>query len=229
MIRVAIVDDESLLRSGLRLIIDAADDLDVVCSCTGTDALAELARTPVDVVLLDIRMPGVDGLTILRELRGWDDPPVVAMLTTFGADEMITEALRAGAAGYLLKDSDSDDLTAAIRTLATGQSTMSPAVARTVFDGYLRREVAAEPVPMINRLTAREREVLALLADGLSNGEIGARLYLSSSTIKDYVSAVLGKLGTTNRVQAAVLAHRAGLGSGHAPAPEDPHHNETAE
>ena len=229
MIRVAIVDDESLLRSGLRLIIDAADDLDVVCSCTGTDALAALARTPADVVLLDIRMPGVDGLTILRELRGWDDPPVVAMLTTFGADEMITEALRSGAAGYLLKDSDSDELTAAIRALATGQSTMSPAVARTVFDGYLRREVAAEPARMINRLSPRERDVLALLADGLSNAEIGARLYLSSSTIKDYVSAVLGKLGTANRVQAAVLAHRAGLGSGHGPAPEDPHHNETAE
>jgi DNA-binding NarL/FixJ family response regulator len=229
MIRVAIVDDESLLRSGLRLIIDAADDLDVVCSCTGTDALATLARAPADVVLLDIRMPGVDGLTILRELRGWDDPPVVAMLTTFGADEMITEALRAGAAGYLLKDSDSDDLTAAIRALATGQSTMSPTVARTVFDGYLRREVATEPTRLINRLSPREREVLALLADGLSNGEIGARLYLSSSTIKDYVSAVLGKLGTTNRVQAAVLAHRAGLGSGHGSTPEDPRQDDSAE
>jgi DNA-binding NarL/FixJ family response regulator len=229
MIRVAIVDDESLLRSGLHLIIGAADDLEVVCSCTGTEALVALARTPADVVLLDIRMPGVDGLTILRELRGWDDPPVVAMLTTFGADEMITEALRAGAAGYLLKDSDSDDLTAAIRALATGQSTLSPAVARTVFDGFLSREVAAEPTRMINRLSPREREVLTLLADGLSNGEIGARLYLSSSTIKDYVSAVLGKLGTANRVQAAVLAHRAGLGSGHGPSPEDPRRSDSAE
>ena len=212
MIRVAIVDDEALLRAGLRLIIDAADDLTVVCSCSGVDALELLPSAKADLVLLDIAMPKVDGLTVLRELRTWDSPPVVAMLTTFIADELIAEALRSGATGYLLKDTAPDDLTAAVRSLVSGQSTLSPAVARTVIDGYLQGGGESQSVQLLGRLTPREKEILVLLGDGLSNGQIGQRLYLSSSTVKDYVSVILGKLNVANRVQAAVLAHRAGLG-----------------
>jgi DNA-binding NarL/FixJ family response regulator len=214
MIRVAIVDDEGLLRAGLQLIIDAAVDLTVVCSCSGVDALELLPSAKADLVLLDISMPKVDGLTILRELRTWDSPPVVAMLTTFIADELIAEALRSGAIGYLLKDTAPDDLTAAVRSLVSGQSTLSPAVARTVIDGYLHGGGDAQSVQLVGRLTQREQEILVLLGDGLSNGQISRRLYLSSSTVKDYVSAILGKLNVANRVQAAVLAHRAGLGGG---------------
>ncbi|MFC7623221.1 response regulator [Microlunatus sp. GCM10028923] len=211
MIRVAIVDDERLLRSGLQLMIDAAADLEVVASCSGVDALRQIAETRPHLVLLDIRMPEIDGLTILRELRGWEDPPVVAMLTTFQTDELIAEALRSGARGYLLKDVDPPDLTAAVRSLVSGQSTLAPAVARTVIDGYLRRADETEAVRMVDRLSPREREILRLIAEGLSNAEIGNRLYLSSSTVKDHVSAVLNKLDVNNRVQAAVLAHRARL------------------
>jgi DNA-binding NarL/FixJ family response regulator len=214
MIRVAIVDDEGLLRAGLQLIIDAADDLTVVCACSGVDALELLPSAKADLVLLDISMPKVDGLTILRELRTWDSPPVVAMLTTFIADELIAQALRSGAIGYLLKDTAPDDLTAAVRSLVSGQSTLSPAVARTVIDGYLHGGGDAQSVQLVGRLTQREQEILVLLGDGLSNGQISRRLYLSSSTVKDYVSAILGKLNVANRVQAAVLAHRAGLGGG---------------
>jgi DNA-binding NarL/FixJ family response regulator len=213
-VRVAIVDDEALLRSGLQLMIDAADDLQVVCSCTGSDALRLLPEAKADVVLLDLRMPEVDGMTVLRALRGWPSPPVVAMLTTFAADDAIAEALRAGAAGYLLKDTDPADLTAAVRALAAGQAALSPAVARTVIDGYLERADEPDAVARVNRLSPREREILGLLAGGLSNAAIGERLYLSSSTVKDYVSAVLGKLGVTNRVQAAIIAERAGLTDG---------------
>lgn len=211
MIRVAIVDDERLLRSGLQLMVDAEDDLEVVASCSGVDALRLIAETRPHLVLLDIRMPEVDGLTILRELRARDDPPVVAMLTTFLTDDLIAEALRSGAAGYLLKDSDPEDLTAAVRSLASGQSALSPAVAQTVIDGYLRRSDENEADRLVGRLTPREREILRLIAVGLSNAEISDRLYLSSSTVKDHVSSVLTKLTVNNRVQAAVIAHRARL------------------
>jgi DNA-binding NarL/FixJ family response regulator len=219
MIRVAIVDDEGLLRSGLQLIIDAAEGLRTVCSCSGADALEMLPQAKADVLLLDIRMPGIDGLTILRELGTWEERPAVAILTTFVADELIAQALQAGAAGYLLKDTDPDDLTAAIRSLAAGRSTLSPQVTRTVIDGYLNNAHETQAAGLVGRLSPREREILVLLADGLSNGQIAERLHLSPSTVKDYVSAVLGKLETTNRVQAAVLAHRAGL-AGKPQAPE---------
>ncbi|MEV6413531.1 response regulator transcription factor [Kribbella sp. NPDC051718] len=221
-IRVAIVDDEGLLRSGLQLMIDAAEDLQVVCSCTGADALRLLPQANADVVLLDIQMPEVDGLTVLRALRATPPPaagrgpggravPAVAMLTTFAADDLIAEALRAGADGYLLKDTDPGELVAAIRALAAGRPMLSPAVARTVIDGYLEGADDPEALQRLMRLSPREREILAMLADGSSNAVIGERLYLSASTVKDYVSAILAKLGVTNRVQAAVLAHRAGL------------------
>jgi DNA-binding NarL/FixJ family response regulator len=164
-----------------------------------------------DVVLLDIRMPDVDGLTVLAGIRRLPDPPVVAMLTTFDADEYVTAALRAGAAGFLLKDTDPEQLGHLVRTLAAGDTVLSSTVTRTVVDGFLAGGAHEPAARAVARLTEREREALALLAEGLSNSEIGGRMYLSSGTVKDHVSAILTKLGVANRVRAALLAERAGL------------------
>jgi DNA-binding NarL/FixJ family response regulator len=211
MVRVMVVDDEALVRSGLRMILGSAPDVDVVATCDGAAALEEIRQHRPDVVLLDIRMPGVDGLTILREVLGRPDPPVVAMLTTFHSDDFVAEALGAGAAGFLLKDTEPAQLIAAVRALVDGHPVLSPAVTRTVIDGY--RNSAAPPVrpARVSAMSPREREVLGLLGLGLSNAEIGRRLYLSTATVKDYVSAVLAALGVANRVQAAVVAQEAGL------------------
>lgn len=211
MVRVLIVDDEALVRSGLRLILESAPDIDVVAACEGRDAIDQsLAHRP-DVVLLDIRMPDVDGLTILAELRRQQRPPIVAMLTTFDADEHVTAALRAGATGFLLKDTEPEQLVHSVRALASGGSVLSPSVTRTVIGGYVDGGVDESAARRLDALTERERAVLVLLADGLSNAEIAATLFLGVATVKDYVSTVLTKLGASNRVQAAVLAHRAGI------------------
>jgi DNA-binding NarL/FixJ family response regulator len=211
MLRVMVVDDEALVRSGLRMILGSADGIEVVATCDGRQALQEARRHHPDVVLLDIRMPDVDGLTVLRELSRWPEPPVVAMLTTFDADEFLAEALHAGAAGFLLKDTEPDQLVQAVRALAGGASALSPAVTHTVIAGYLDRSARPRDARRVEEMTPREREVLSLLGLGLSNAEIGKRLYLSPATVKDYVSAVLAKLNVSNRVQAAVVAQEAGL------------------
>jgi DNA-binding NarL/FixJ family response regulator len=211
MVRVVVIDDEALVRSGLQMILGSAPGIEVVATCDGRRAIEETRRHQPDVVLLDIRMPEVDGLTVLRELNRWPEPPAVAMLTTFDADEFVAEALRAGAAGFLLKDTEPDQLVQAVRALAAGGSVLSPAVARTVIAGYV--DVSARPAreSRLEDMSRREREVLGLLGLGLSNAEIGTRLHLSTATVKDYVSAVLAKLDVTNRVQAAVIAQEAGL------------------
>src|SRR3712207_4034112 len=211
MHRVMVVDDEALVRSGLRMILGSAADVDVVATCDGAEAVAEIRRLRPDVVLLDIRMPEVDGLTVLREVVRLPDPPVVAMLTTFHSDEFVAEALGAGAAGFLLKDTEPAHLIAAVRALAGGGGVLSPSVARTVIDGYRDRAAPPPSVARIGTLSPREREVLGLVGLGLSNAEIGRRLYLSTATVKDYVSAVLAELGVANRVQAAVVAQEAGI------------------
>jgi DNA-binding NarL/FixJ family response regulator len=211
MIRVVVVDDEALIRSGFTLILNAADDIEVVAAVSGGQAMAEINRCRPDVVLLDIRMPDIDGLTILKRIRAIPDPPTVAMLTTFDTDEYVTAALRLGAAGFLLKDTDPEHLAHQVRTLTTEGAVLSAKVTRAVVDGYLERAERPEPDPRIARLTSRERDVLVLLAEGLSNGEIAARMYLGIGTVKDHVSALLTKLGVTNRVQAALMAERAGL------------------
>ncbi|EME99502.1 LuxR family two component transcriptional regulator [Streptomyces mobaraensis NBRC 13819 = DSM 40847] len=205
------VDDEQLVRSGLRMILGTAPDIDVVADCGGGDAVATvLARTP-DVVLLDVRMPDVSGLTVLRALRAAPEPPAVAMLTTFDADEYLAAALRGGAAGFLLKDTDPDQLVRAVRTLAAGGSVLDPGVTRTVIGGYLAAGAGASAAEAVRSLTPREREVLAHVGAGLANPQIAERMGLAPSTVKDHVRAVLGKLGGINRVQAAVVADRAGL------------------
>jgi DNA-binding NarL/FixJ family response regulator len=211
VLRVAVVDDEALVRSGLSMILAVPEDMEVVVSCDGVHAVDEITRHRPDVVLLDIRMPEVDGVTVLVRLLGLPDPPAVAMLTTFAADDQVTAALRAGAVGFLLKDTEPEQLIHAVRVLATGGSVLSPVVTRTVIGGYVASAADPDVVELIAAMTDREREVLALLGEGLSNLEISQRLFLSIGTVKEYVSTILTKLGAANRVQAAVLAHRAGL------------------
>lgn len=207
MIRVAIVDDEALIRSGLTLILKAADDIEIVAAVSGADATREIGLTRPDVVLLDIRMPDVDGLTVLADLRARANPPIVAMLTTFDSDEYVAMALRSGAAGFLLKDTDPELLVHAVRALAAGAVVLSPGATHPILGSQTTRAAAVR----LEVLTAREHDVLRLVATGLSNADIGARLYLSTSTVKDHVSAILGKLGMESRVQAALLAQQAGL------------------
>ncbi|WP_037577571.1 response regulator [Phaeacidiphilus oryzae] len=216
-----IVDDETLVRSGLSLIVGAAPDIEVVATCPGGRAVEEARLHRPDVVLLDIRMPDVDGLTVLSRLRAMPRPPAVAMLTTFdmgappvpGGDggEYIGSALRGGAAGFLLKDTDPDQLVHAVRVLAQGGSILSPGVTETVISGYLCSGPDRATAARLRTRTTRELDVLALLGEGLSNAEIARRLFLSTGTVKDHISAILAKLGSANRVQAAVIAHRAGL------------------
>ncbi|MDQ0994423.1 response regulator transcription factor [Streptomyces sp. V3I7] len=212
MIRVLVVDDEALVRMGFSHILSAADGIEVVGAVSGGEAIRTVRELRPDVVLLDIRMPDVDGLTVLADLRRMPDAPVVAMLTTFDTDEYVATALRSGAAGFLLKDTDPEQLPHLVRSLAEGGPVLSSKVARTVVDGYLDaglREPSA--VRLTDRLTERERAVLVLMAEGLANNDIGDRLHLGTGTVKGHVSAVLGKLEVGSRVQAALIAERAGL------------------
>ncbi|GGV12774.1 response regulator [Streptomyces spectabilis] len=214
MIRVVVVDDEALVRSGFELILNAADDLRVVATAAGGDAVDTVRRERPDVVLLDIRMPDVDGLTVLRELRSLPEAPTVAMLTTFDTDEYIVTALRSGAAGFLLKDTEPDQLAQLVRTLAAGGVVMSPKASRSMLrahPGPGGGSASGADRARVERLTGRERDVLVLIAEGLTNADIGTRLHLSAGTVKDHVSAILTKLRVTSRVQAALLAERAGL------------------
>ncbi|MEV5598300.1 response regulator transcription factor [Streptomyces sp. NPDC052496] len=214
MIRVAVVDDERLVRSGLRMILGSAPDIETVADCGGAEAVETVLDCAADVVLLDIRMPDVDGLTVLRRLRAAPEPPAVAMLTTFDVQEYLTAALREGADGFLLKDSDPEQLVRAVRTLAEGGSVLDPGVTRAVIGGFLTAEDQAAAARAVRALTPRESEVLALVGEGLGNAQIAERMGLAPSTVKDHVRALLGKLGGLNRVQAAILADRAGLVSG---------------
>ncbi|MFJ8821263.1 response regulator [Streptomyces sp. NPDC102467] len=212
MIRVLVVDDEALVRTGFTHILQAADDIEVVAAVPGGRAVATVRDLEPDVVLLDIRMPDVDGLTVLAELRAVQKPPVVAMLTTFDADEYVAVALRSGAAGFLLKDTDPEQLPVLVRALASQGTVLSAKVTRRVVDGFLDRGGReSSAVHLVGRLTERERAVLVLLAEGYANTDIGERLHVSIGTVKGHVSAVLDKLRVGNRVQAALIAERAGL------------------
>lgn len=208
-----VVDDEALIRTGFQHILDTAEDIEVAAAVPGGQAVRAVREVRPNLVLLDIRMPDVDGLTVLAEIRRLPQPPVVAILTTFDTDEYVATALRSGAAGFLLKDTDPEQLPHLVRTLAGGGvgMTLSAKVTQTVLAGYLHggtHEVATRGVA---RLTDRERSVLVLIADGLSNADIGTRMHLSTGTVKDHVSAILTKLEVSGRVQAALLAERAGL------------------
>lgn len=209
MIRVVVVDDEALVRSGIGLILGAAGDIDVTATAVGRDAMWEINLHRPDVVLLDIRMPDVDGLTILNEVRAMPDPPAVAMLTTFDTDEYIAAALQTGAAGFLLKDTDPGQLARAVRALAAGAVVLSPSAGRLVLDGA--GDARAEASAKVGGLTERERLVLRLVAQGATDDDIAARLDLSTGAVADQVSDIMGTLMVHTRVQAALLAQAAGL------------------
>ncbi|MEU2245128.1 response regulator transcription factor [Streptomyces sp. NPDC018338] len=212
MIRVVVVDDEALVRSGFQMILNASDDIEVVATAEGTQAADVIRRERPDVVLLDIRMPDVDGLTVLRKIQELAAPPHVAMLTTFDTDEYILTALRSGASGFLLKDTEPEQLAQLVRTLAAGGVVMSPKASRALLRGHPGAGAPQDAeVARVNLLSDRERAVLVLVAEGLSNAEIGTRIHLSAGTVKDHVSSILNKLRVTSRVQAALLAERAGL------------------
>ncbi|MEJ2855934.1 MULTISPECIES: response regulator [Saccharothrix] len=213
MIKVMLADDEDLVRSGLRMILNSAGDIEVVAECDDGHLVAELARQHrPHVVLLDIRMRSSDGLTALRRLRSIPDAPRIAMLTTFDVDEYVSEALRLGASGFLLKDTEPEQLVRAVRDLASGGAVLDPGVAARVLAAVADGERAAEPARrLLASLSEREREVLVLIGQGMSNAEIGGTLHLSEATVKGYVSSVLGKIGAVNRVQAALVAFRGGL------------------
>jgi DNA-binding NarL/FixJ family response regulator len=214
VIRVLLVDDEELVRSGLRMILESAGDIEVVGEAAdGGAAVEQVRRHRPDAVLMDIRMPAMDGLAATRELHALPDPPRVIMLTTFELDEYVHAALASGAVGFLLKDTPPRDLISAVRTVAEGNAMLAPTVTRRLIAEFAARRggQAAAARKRLEALTERELEVVVAVAQGLSNAEIGRRLFMSEATVKAHVSRVLSKLDLDNRVQAAILAHDAGL------------------
>jgi DNA-binding NarL/FixJ family response regulator len=212
VIRVLVVDDQELVRSGFSVILEAADGIEVVGeAANGEAAVAAVALYHPDVVLMDIRMPGMDGLAATRVLTGAENPPKIVMLTTFDLDDYVYAALRAGASGFLLKDSPRHDLIAAVRAAAAGDALLSPSVTRRLIEAFARRPPEIMPSPaQLASLTARERDVLLLLARGRSNAEIAASLFVSEATVKSHVGNLLAKLGLRDRVQAVILAYETG-------------------
>ncbi|WP_370326929.1 response regulator [Euzebya sp.] len=210
MIRVLLADDQALMRTGFRMILDGEDDIEVVGEAgDGEEAVAEAHRLRPDVVLMDIRMPRLDGVAATERLAGPDvtDPISVLILTTFDLDEYVYGALRAGASGFLLKDAPPEELVHAIRVCAGGDALLAPAVTKRLIGEFAARPETREPTGDAARLTAREREVLILIARGLSNGEIAEELFVSETTVKTHVGRVLSKLGLRDRVQAVVFAY----------------------
>lgn len=209
-LRVLIADDQPLMRAGFRAVLEAAGDIEVVAEAgSGEEAIAAAAEHAPDVILMDIRMPGMDGIEATRRLPRQR----ILILTTFGLDEYIVDALRAGASGFMLKDAPTQELVRAVRSVAAGDAVLSPAVTRRLLDQVARRLPAAvsrAPAGLAT-LTEREREVLRLLAAGLSNAEIAAALVVSDATVKTHVSNLLGKLGLRDRVQAVIYAYETGL------------------
>jgi len=213
--RVVIVDDQALVRAGFRMILEAEEDIEVVGEAAdGREAVAEVNRLRPDVVLMDVRMPEVDGIEATRRLLGEAGVTAkVVMLTTFDMDEYVYEALRAGASGFLLKDVPPEQLVEGIRAVASGDALLAPAVTRRVIEEFVRRppESVRTPPPELAELTAREAEILRLLARGLSNAEIAKELVVGETTVKTHVAHVLMKLGLRDRVQAVVFAYEAGV------------------
>jgi DNA-binding NarL/FixJ family response regulator/class 3 adenylate cyclase len=214
-VRIVIVDDQALVRAGFRMILEAEEDIEVVGEAAdGREAVSEVQRLRPDVVLMDVRMPEVDGIEATRRLLGADGTTAkVVMLTTFDMDEYVYEALRAGASGFLLKDVPPEQLVAGIRAVASGDALLAPSVTRRVIEEFVRRppESVRTPPPELSDLTAREAEILQLIARGLSNAEIAKELVVSETTVKTHVAHVLMKLGLRDRVQAVVFAYESGV------------------
>jgi DNA-binding NarL/FixJ family response regulator len=215
-LRVLVADDQALVRAGFRLILEADESIQVVAEAAdGEEAVAGARRLRPDVVLMDVRMPRLDGLEaarrILSEAGVHAGVPRVIMLTTFDIDEYVYRALQAGASGFLLKDVSPEQLVAAVRLVNAGDALLAPSITRRLVEQYARPAVPAPPPAELASLTPREREVLLLMARGLSNGELAARLTLSEATVKTHVARVLDKLHLRDRVQAVVLAYESGL------------------
>jgi DNA-binding NarL/FixJ family response regulator len=214
-IRILIADDQALVRAGFRMILEAEEDLEVVAEATdGAEAVEMARRLRPEVALMDIRMPNLDGLEATRQITrdGEQQPTRVLMLTTFDLNEYVYEALRAGASGFLLKDVPAEQLVAGIRVVAGGEALLAPSITRRLIEEFARTVPApTEPPAGLDELTARELEVLKLIARGLSNAEIAAELVVSDTTVKTHVARVLMKLGLRDRVQAVVLAYESGL------------------
>ena len=214
MINVALADDQALVRAGFRALLDAEDDIEVVGEASdGEEAIRVARRTAPDVLLMDIRMPGVDGLEATRVITA-DERLAnvrVVILTTFDLDEYVFEALRIGASGFLVKDTDPAELVAAVRAVARGDALLSPGVTRRLVEEFASRSRRPAPVADLDLLTDREREVVALVGEGLSNDEIAARLIVSPATAKTHVSRAMVKLGVRDRAQLVVLAYESGL------------------
>jgi DNA-binding NarL/FixJ family response regulator len=213
VIRVAIVDDQAIVRAGLARILSPADGFEVVAECAdGRQAVEELPPISPDVVLMDVRMPALDGIAATARLRDLDEPLDVLVLTTFGEDEVLWGAIEAGAAGFVLKDSTADDLIAAVRAVAGGAAWFDPAVAPRLLDGY-RRVVApaARDAARLDLLTDREHDVLRLMARGATNAEIAATLIVAEATVKTHVGSIFGKLGVRDRAAAIVFAYDHGV------------------
>jgi len=209
-VRVLVADDHGAIRAGLRLMLDGADGITVVGEAAdGAAAIANARALRPDVVLMDIRMPGTDGIEATRVVTAGDDPPRVLVLTTFDLDEIVYDALRAGASAFLLKDAPEDRLTAAIRIVADGGSLFAPSVTRRLIEEFARR--GPEPTVDLAGLTDRETQVLRLVARGMSNQEISEHLVVTENTVKTHVARLLMKLGVRDRVQAVVAAYESGL------------------
>jgi DNA-binding NarL/FixJ family response regulator len=214
VIRVLIADDEALVRGGFRMILEAQDDLQVVGEAAdGQQALAQVRELAPDVVLMDIRMPVMDGLEATRRLLSSSPtPPKVLMLTTFDLDQYVYQAMRVGASGFLLKTAPPSELAAAVRAVVGGEVLLAPPITRRLVEQFVRRPPPGQDLPpSLRALTAREVEVLRLIAGGLSNAEIARALFLGEATVKTHLNRVLAKLGLRDRVQAVVLAYETGL------------------
>jgi DNA-binding NarL/FixJ family response regulator len=213
VIRAAIVDDQAIVRAGLARILSPADGFEVVAECAdGRQAVHQLPALRPDVVLMDVRMPALDGIAATAQLRGLDDPLDVLVLTTFGEDEVLWGAIEAGAAGFVLKDSTAEDLIAAVRAVADGAAWFDPAVAPRLLERY--RSVvapASRDAARLDLLTDREHDVLRLMARGATNAEIGATLFVAEATVKTHVGSIFGKLGVRDRAAAIVFAYDHGV------------------
>ncbi|MGW4401333.1 response regulator transcription factor [Amycolatopsis nivea] len=212
-VRVVIVDDDQLVRMSLRLMLDGEADLEVAGEAADGDAaIAEVRRLRPDVVLMDVRMPGRDGLSATEAILGWPDPPRILVLTTFDSDEMVLGALRAGALGFVLKDTPPPDILAAVRAVADGNPALSPAATSRLITAAMgpqssetRRAAREAARARLAALTERERDTARAIAEGLSNAEVGARLHISVATVKAHTSSLFAKLGVVNRVQIALV------------------------
>jgi DNA-binding NarL/FixJ family response regulator len=211
-IRVLVADDQALVRAGFRQLLEREPDLDVIGEAAdGAEAVALARSGQPDVVVMDVRMPNIDGLEATRRVLSERPAPRVLVLTTFDLDEYVFEALRAGASGFLLKDAAPEELVSAIRLVAKGDALLAPSVTRRVIEEFARRAAPSPPNPGLEGLTPREREVLLLVARGLSNAEIAGELFLTPGTVKTHVAHILRKLDARDRVQAVVAVYESGL------------------